>query len=67
MRVGTLAEQVDRSKLRAQEAAGYVGQQTKELGQTIQSKPHEEGRTHEGGKAQEGVKTRVGGAKVTTT
>lgn len=67
MRVGTLAEQMDRAKLRAQEAAGYVGQRTKELGQAIQTRAHEEGQTHEVGKTQEGGKAREGGARATTT
>ncbi|KAM7509168.1 hypothetical protein LguiA_019621 [Lonicera macranthoides] len=44
---GTVPEQLDHAKRRMQDLAGYTGQKTKDLGQTIQQKAQEGGK--EGG------------------
>ncbi|OWM90522.1 hypothetical protein CDL15_Pgr014825 [Punica granatum] len=56
MRGASLSEQVDHAKLRALETIGYLGHRTKEAGQAIQDKAHDEGRTHEGGRTREGTR-----------
>ncbi|KAL5864322.1 hypothetical protein ACOSQ3_001836 [Xanthoceras sorbifolium] len=53
---GTVPEMADQAKRRVANMAGFVGQKTKEVGQEIQSKAHEVGRTEIGGKT-EGGKT----------
>ncbi|KAH7528418.1 oleosin H2 [Ziziphus jujuba] len=51
------------AKRRMQETAGYLGQKTKEAGQTIQTTAQQQeasGRSQETGRPQEGTKTRTG-------
>ena len=59
---GTMPEMADQAKRRMADMAGYVGQKTKEVGQEIQSKAHEVGRTDVGG-----VKTTDVGGKTGRT
>ncbi len=57
---GTVPELADEAKRRMADMAGYVGQKTKDVGQEIQIKAHEAGKT-DVGRIESGGKTEGGG------
>ncbi|XVE56323.1 hypothetical protein DITRI_Ditri04bG0000500 [Diplodiscus trichospermus] len=47
---GSMSHPPDQAKRRSQDAAGYLGQRTKDVGHKIQNRSQEGGKIHEGGR-----------------